>query len=437
MSQLLSSSIGGENKYSERVLFYSVHLLSSLDQMNLKNISLLLTDSSKRAEFVSQAPNDEIKRFFDEEFNDIYIHHFNDAVLPILNFVGEYELYLGGNKKKEDLLNLIEKNPITVITFNPNFFGKRMINFLAGAVINQMYILAITEKLKTPTILVMDEFQRIETKVVKDMLSETRKFNLYTYLSMQYLGQLSKEVHDSIVSNIRNIVAFKLNKQDATMISSIMEIKIEESFKKARTQTELEESKKEMFVRLHQRECIVRLFDGKKYILPMKLHVVDVARWGYSPTMELSMMDAKHDVQTDHDRQENEPGPVKQEAEREEAAPPAVAEKRQEEKHADEKPAPSSSGSDTPFGMALAGDELARLPDEEESTQEEEAPIEDNEKLEEEYASVSEKLRKLKEKALLKKSAKGSENREAPAPSAGKKEGKAAKKKPVSKTKKR
>jgi hypothetical protein len=75
-----------------------------------------------------------------------------------------------------------------------------------------------------------------------------------------------------------------------------MEIKIEESFKKARTQTELEESKKEMFVRLHQRECIVRLFDGKKYILPMKLRVVDVVRWGYKPSMEVSKMDAMHDT---------------------------------------------------------------------------------------------------------------------------------------------
>ena len=296
ISQLLSSAIGGDNKYSERVLFYAVHLLSSIDSMNLKNVSLLLTDSSKRAEFVSSVDNDEIKRFFDEEFNDIYIHHFNDAILPVLNFVGEYELYLGGDKKKEDLLSLIRKNSVTVISFNPNFFGKRMINFLAGAVINQMYILAITEKLETPTILVMDEFQRVETKVVKDILSETRKFNLYAYLSMQYLGQMQKEIHDSIVSNIRNIVSFKLNKQDATMISSIMEIKIEESFKKARTQTELEESKKEMFVRLHQRECIVRLFDGKKYILPMKLHVVDVARWGYKASMEVSKMDAMNDA---------------------------------------------------------------------------------------------------------------------------------------------
>ncbi len=403
ISQLLSSAIGGDNKYSERVLFYAVHLLSSIDAMNLKNVSLLLTDSSKRAEFVSSVENDEIKRFFDEEFNDIYIHHFNDAILPVLNFVGEYELYLGGDKKKEDLLNLIRRNPITVISFNPNFFGKRMINFLAGAVINQMYILAITEKLDRPTILVMDEFQRVETKVVKDILSETRKFNLYAYLSMQYLGQMQKEVHDSIVSNIRNIVSFKLNKQDATMISSIMEIKIEESFKKARTQTELEESKKEMFVRLHQRECIVRLFDGKKYILPMKLHVVDVARWGYKSSMEVSKMDAMHDA----DDSEGKP-PVAQygQAERPQSAysqstgaqqssasynvrygaekkqqPPVFKDESEEKENEQEEASPSEDEEekkpdnlhDELMGMKLEEDSPIKLRDDEEPHEEEES----------------------------------------------------------------
>jgi hypothetical protein len=282
IAQLITSTIGQDNKYSERVLFYAVHLLTSLDKLELGNISSLLTDSSVRAEFVGQCDNGEVKRFFDEEFNDIYIHHFNDAILPILNFIGEYQLYLGKDRKRTGLLDALNQNRICVISFDPHYFGRRMISFLAGAIINQMYILAITGKLMDkPTILVVDEFPRVETRVTKDILSETRKFNLYAYLSCQYLGQLSKEVLDGIVSNIRNIVAFKLNRQDAGLLSSIMEIKVEEYFKKSRGPTELEESKKEMFVRLNQRECIVRLFDGQKYLLPMKLKVVDAKKWGF------------------------------------------------------------------------------------------------------------------------------------------------------------
>jgi hypothetical protein len=281
ISQLIASSIGQENKYSERVLFYAVHLLSSIDKLDLMNISALLTDATTKAEFVSMCDNDEVKRFFDEEYNDIYIHHFNTAILPILNFIGEYQLYLGKEKKMEKLGDLLEKNRITVVSFDPHFFGRRMISFLAGAIINQMYILAITGKLMDkPTILVVDEFPRVETRVTRDILSETRKFNLYAYLSCQYLGQLSKEVLDAIVSNTRNLIAFKLNRQDAAMLSSVMEIKLEEYFKKHRAQAELEESKKEMFIRLNQRECIVRLYDGRNYMLPMKMRIVDMEKWG-------------------------------------------------------------------------------------------------------------------------------------------------------------
>ena len=279
IAQLIASSIGEENKYSERVLFYAVYLLTSINKLELNNISALLTDSSKRAEYVSICENEEVKRFFDVEYNDIYLHHFNNAILPILNFIGEYQLYLGKEKKRESLVDLLEKNRIIIVSFNPSFFGKRMISFLAGAIINQMYILAMSEKLmEKPTILIVDEFPRVETRVTKDILSETRKFNLFAYLSCQYLGQLTKEVLDSAVSNVRNIIAFKVNRQDAALLSSVMEIKVEEYFKKHRATTELEESKKEMFVRLHQRECIVRLFDGEKYLLPMKLRVVDAGK---------------------------------------------------------------------------------------------------------------------------------------------------------------
>ncbi len=289
VSQLMASSIGQENKYSERVLFYAVHLLSSIGKLELNSISALLTDTSVKAEFVSQCDNDEVKRFFDEEYNDIHIHHFNTAILPILNFIGEYQLYLGKEKKRECLIDLLQQHNTTIVSFDPKFFGRRMISFLAGAVINQMYILAITGKLEgKPTILVVDEFPRVETRVTKDILAETRKFGLFAYLSCQYLGQLSKEVQDSIISNTRNIIAFKINKQDAALLSSIMEIKLEEYFKKHRAQTELEESKKDMFVRLNQRECIVRLYDGAKYLLPMKLRIVDAKRYGLREDKEVS-----------------------------------------------------------------------------------------------------------------------------------------------------
>ncbi len=279
IAQLITSTIGQESKYAERVVFYSVHLLASIEQLTMENISLLLTDSSKRMEFTAQCQNDEVKRFFDKEFQDVYMHHFNDAILPVTNFIGEYLLYLGEKRKQEDLGAIIAANPITVVSFNPHHFSRNIIKFFAGSIINQMYIMAISEKFDKKTILIVDEFPTVESKVVKDILAETRKFNLYLYVSAQYLGQLSKPVLDSIVSNARNIVSFKVTKEDAKLLASMMEIKVEEFFKKAVSPSELEESKREMFVKLHTQECIIRLFDGDKYVLPMKVKTVDSGEW--------------------------------------------------------------------------------------------------------------------------------------------------------------
>ena len=136
-------------------------------------------------------------------------------------------------------------------------------------------MMAISEKLTIPTILIVDEFPTVETKVVKEIFAETRKFNLSLYVSAQYLGQLSKPVLDSMISNVQNIISFKVTKEDAQLLSSMMEIKVEEFFKRHVSPSELEESKKEMFVKLQTRECIVRLFDGEKYILPMKVNTID------------------------------------------------------------------------------------------------------------------------------------------------------------------
>jgi len=279
IAHTITSTIGQENKYAERVVFYAVHLLASIDKLTLKNINFLLTDSTKRAEFASQCDNEEVKRFFDEEFQDIYMQHFNDSILPITNFIGEYLLFLGGEKKREKLNDLVEKNRLTIISFNPHYFGRNMIKFFAASIVNQMYTLAINGKITHPTLLMIDEAAIIQTKIMKNILAESRKFNLYLCLSAQYLNQFSKEILDSVMGNVRNIIAFKVTKEDARILSSTMEIKVEEYFKKKLSPSELEQAIREMFINLDPQECIVRLFDGKKYILPMKVKTVDMKKW--------------------------------------------------------------------------------------------------------------------------------------------------------------
>jgi len=282
MAQLITQQIMesiGNNTYAERVLFHAVHLLGSLGELTLKNLYAVLSDDAARMEFISRCEVEAVKSFFDTEFTDIQIHHFNDAVLPLLNFITEYNLYLKEGMKKVSLLEAIKRHRVVVVSFDPDFFGKRMIHFFGASIINQMYILALTGKLNNPTFLVIDEVARVETPTLKDILAETRKFNLYLILSTQYLGQLEKAVVDAILSNAKNIVAFKLHEKDAALLAGAMEIKFEDYFTKVMSAAELEEKKKELFVRLAFREAIVRLFDGERYLPPAKVRTVEVEKW--------------------------------------------------------------------------------------------------------------------------------------------------------------
>ncbi len=279
ITQLLMAALGGNNKYAERIIFFSVHLLLGLGKLSLENINKLLTDVSARTEFVSSSQDEEVKRFFDTEFQDIYMRNFNEAILPVVNFISEYLLYMKRDAEMVSLNDLIKKHRVVVVSFDPHYFGKTMRMFLAGAIMNQMYILAITESLTRKTLLIVDEFSLVNAPVAREILSETRKFDFHLYLSAQYLNQIRKDIVDSMVTNVKNVIGFKVNKDDAKFLVAMMDIKVEEFFRKIYPPGELEEKKKEMFVRLNKRECIIRLFDGHNYLMPMKVKTFDVEWW--------------------------------------------------------------------------------------------------------------------------------------------------------------
>jgi len=278
ITQLINDAMGG-NKYAERVVFHAVYLLGSIGQLSLQNLHDLLSDEMKRMEFVSLTDNEEVKRFFDNEFQDIYTKFYDRAILPIINFISEYQLYIQHLKKKVSLNDLIQKNDVVIVTFDPHRFSKRMIHFLGSAIINQMYILALTGKFKLPTLLVIDEVARMESPIMKNILAETRKFNLFLFIVTQYLSQLREDIVNAILSNVRNVVSFKLHKNDAALLAGAMDLKIEEHFREILSVGEIEEKKKQLFIELSAREVVVRLFDGKQYLTPTKTRTVDVSEW--------------------------------------------------------------------------------------------------------------------------------------------------------------
>jgi len=277
--ELLLSVMSEKNKYTERVLFYSIHLLSSLDKLSFENLTALLTDSVRRMQFITETQNDELKRFFSTEYNDIYTKNFSEGVLPVLNLIGEYKIYLGEHENVEDLYKLIQDHRVVVVSFDPNYMGRKMIKFIGGSVIQQMYMMAITEKFNQPVVFLADELPLVANKTIMNILSEARKFSLYFYASLQYLGQLPKDILDSIVTNCFNVFAFKVNREDAGIVSSMMDIILDEVFSTGYSKGDIEEIKKDMFTKLEARQVVARLYGERDFYPPVKVRTVDSEKW--------------------------------------------------------------------------------------------------------------------------------------------------------------
>ncbi|MEM3541306.1 MAG: hypothetical protein QXF86_03765 [Candidatus Bilamarchaeaceae archaeon] len=286
ITDMITTAIDKDNKQIERVVFYSVYLLSSINALTMENFGKVITDPPMRMKFISKSKAEEAKKFFRLEFPAIYEKNFNEVIVPIKNFISKWDLYTEKKAKKEESLEeLLEKNAIIAVHLDNNFFEDEMIKLIYSSFIAQLKFLAFSQKLKRPLILVIDDLSKINNINIKDVLDETRKYNLYVYSTIQHLNQIEKELADVLLSHSKNIFCFKVDSHDAAMIAPLLNIVLEDYFRKNKTQTEIEEIKKSILTKLKREECVIRYFDGKKYPVVLKLHATNGEMWKEVPPL--------------------------------------------------------------------------------------------------------------------------------------------------------
>lgn len=290
MTNLITNAIDKNNKQIERVVFYSIYLLSSIGSLSLENFGKMITDPAARMKFIAKSKAEEAKKFFRTEYPGIYEKNFDEVVVPIKNFISEWNLCTEKKPKKIDSLEeLMEKNPTVVVNLDKNFFEQGMANFIYSSIIEQVYLLAVSRKLKRPTILIMDNAAKIKTNRLKDIISETPGANLSAYVVLNHLSQLDKEDANAIIENVKNIFCYKVSAQDAAIIAPMLNVVLDDYFKKNKSNAEIEEIKKNIITKLTHEECVIRYFDGKKYPPALRLRMVDDNRWSETPRMEDSI----------------------------------------------------------------------------------------------------------------------------------------------------
>lgn len=207
-------------------------LLTLLDQKDavLGDILRLLHDAKFRKEAVTKVENEEVKKFWIDEYNKYPERLRAEAIAPLQNKVGAFitNPLLGRifnrPEKPLQLRKIMDEGRILLVNLAKGKIGEDTALILGSLLISRMGLAALSradveQNERRDHFLYLDEFHSFTTLSLASMLSELRKYRLNLILAHQYLSQLDPAIRDAVLGNVGSIIAFRVGASDAELLA--------------------------------------------------------------------------------------------------------------------------------------------------------------------------------------------------------------------------
>jgi len=132
-------------------------------------------------------------------------------------------MVLSAKKSTIDIRNIMDTSKVLLINLSKG--ALRTNSYLLGALfVAKIQMAAMSRESlppqhRTPWYLYVDEFQNYATDSFAEIMSEARKYGLSITLAHQNLRQLPEHLKATILSNAKNFVVYRLDRQDAELLS--------------------------------------------------------------------------------------------------------------------------------------------------------------------------------------------------------------------------
>ncbi len=267
------------NPKAERVLKYTLFTLFTGGMMSLETLRKFLTDVMTRKEVLMNTKIAEgIQIFFDTEFGELQTKFYQESILPILTLLDELAfLPITNFETAASLGDLVDNHSLVFLSLDRTALGQKATKLIAGLLIQQIFLLAQSGKLKKKIMFLIDEVSVVQNEALAAILSEARKFGLSLTLSQQYLQQIDTFILQSVITNVSNYVIFKVSEEDANDLANNLEFSFpEELFAASMERAAYEKHLKvKMMTELNPRECLVRVFSNDKFYPMIKARTID------------------------------------------------------------------------------------------------------------------------------------------------------------------
>lgn len=268
------------NARMEHLIRYMTLALLETSDSSVLGIPRLLSDTKYRQRVIMQVEDPVVKSFWTNEFAGYNEQFANDAVVPILNKVGQFisnpiiRNIVGQQKNMLDFEAFMNNGNIVIINLSKGRLGDENAALLGSMFITKIQQAALA-RAKVPEderrdfYFYVDEFQNFATEAFSSILSEARKYHLDLTIAHQYIAQLPDEVKATAFGNVGSIIAFGIGGDDAAYLAK--------EFSPVFTPDDM--------INLNVREMYVKMSVDGKLTQPFSARTLDVPK----PTFDYSV----------------------------------------------------------------------------------------------------------------------------------------------------
>lgn len=217
----------------EHVFRFTTLALLDYPEATFRGMISMLTDRPYRQKVIEYITDDMVKRFFAVEFADWSEKFDTDAIIPLVNKLGQFlsmpalRNIFAQKENKIDFEEVMNTKKILLINLSKGKLGEENSSFFGSMFVTKMKQAGMAraelpEDMRIEFYLYVDEFQNLVTDSFVNLFSEARKYGLDITVAHQYTAQLLPEVLATVLGNVANIIVFRVGGDDAAKLETEM-----------------------------------------------------------------------------------------------------------------------------------------------------------------------------------------------------------------------
>jgi type IV secretory pathway TraG/TraD family ATPase VirD4 len=217
----------------EHVFRFTCLALLDYPHATMRGMISMLTDRNYRQKVVEYIEDEMVKRFWAIEFADWSEKFDTDAIIPLVNKLGQFlsnpllRYIFGQKENKIDIEKIINEKKILLINLSKGKLGEENSSFFGSMFVTKIHQAGmaradIPERERKDFYFYVDEFHNVATDTFVNILTEARKYGICITVANQYKAQLPSQIMATVLGNVANIVVFRIGGDDASYFEKEM-----------------------------------------------------------------------------------------------------------------------------------------------------------------------------------------------------------------------